>query len=134
MKSLHAKSPGCTLVASGDHMITQSRGRKPGATCHEGMDSHKFPGLSKPSCVMKDEYILTPIRYNHQNPVRAKMVRKAEDYPYSGHRSYAKGQVTEVVDPRLVLEMLGTESIQEIYRARGAVLDRCGYAREDSNP
>ncbi len=35
------------------------------------------------------------------------MVHKAEDYPHSGHRSYAEGRVTEMVDPRPVLEMLG---------------------------
>jgi len=69
----------------------------------------------------KDEYLLTPVRYIHQNPVRAKMVRKAEDYPYSGHRSYAKGQVTEVVDPRLVLEMLGGQRAYRKFIERGAL-------------
>jgi len=68
---------------------------------------HVFQGRYKAIVCDKDEYLLTLVRYIHQNPVRAKMVCKAEDYPYSGHRSYAKGRVTEVVDPRLVLEMLG---------------------------
>lgn len=68
---------------------------------------HVFQGRYKAIVCDKDEYLLTLVRYIHQNPVRAKMVGKAEDYPYSGHGSYAKGGVTEVVDPRLVLEMLG---------------------------
>ena len=68
---------------------------------------HVFQGRYKAIVCDKDEYLLTLVRYIHQNPVRAKMVGKAEDYPYSGHGSYAKGRVTEVVDPRLVLEMLG---------------------------
>ncbi len=68
---------------------------------------HVFQGRYKAIVCDKDEYLLTLVRYIHQNPVRAKMVRNAEDYPYSGHRSYAKGRVTKIVDPRLVLEMLG---------------------------
>ena len=54
----------------------------------------------------KDEYLLSLIRYIHQNPVRAKMVRRLADYPYSAHHDY-EGAVTEIVEPRQVLEMLG---------------------------
>jgi len=68
---------------------------------------HVFQGRYKAIVCDKDEYLLALVRYIHQNPVRAKMVRRAEDYPYSGQRSYLAGQVNEVVDPRLVLEMLG---------------------------
>jgi len=70
---------------------------------------HVFQGRYKAIVCDKDEYLLTLVCYIHQNPVRAKMVRKAEDFPYSGHRGYAKGRVTEVVDPRLELEMLGEQ-------------------------
>jgi hypothetical protein len=55
----------------------------------------------------KDEYLLTLVRYIHLNPVRAKIVRKPEQYEYSSHRAYVNGQKTEIIDPRPVLQMLG---------------------------
>jgi hypothetical protein len=46
-------------------------------------------------------------RYNHQNPVRAGLAARAEDYGYSGHRAYLVGVATELVDPTLVLRLVG---------------------------
>jgi len=54
----------------------------------------------------KDIYLLSLVRYIHLNPIRAKMVRKPEEYPYSGHRNYMEGRVSAVLDGR-VLDMLG---------------------------
>ncbi len=55
----------------------------------------------------KDEYLLSLVRYIHLNPVRAKMVRRIEEYPYSGHRNYAEGRVSEALEPQTVLDMVG---------------------------
>jgi putative transposase len=68
---------------------------------------HLFQGRYKAIVCDKDEYLLTLIRYIHLNPVRSKMVQTAEDYRYSGHRVYADGQGSEVLEPSRVLEMLG---------------------------
>jgi putative transposase len=68
---------------------------------------HLFQGRYRAIVCDKDEYLLTLIRYIHQNPVRAKMVRKIDEYRYSGHRNYVEGRESEVLKPRMVLDMLG---------------------------
>jgi putative transposase len=50
---------------------------------------------------------LTLVRYIHLNPIRAKLAHKLDEYPYSGHREYAAGRASEVLDPVRVLDMLG---------------------------
>ena len=72
-----------------------------------GKSGHVFEGRYKAIICDKDEYLLELIRYIHLNPVRAGMVTEAERYVYSGHRAYAAGKPTSVIDPRKVLDMLG---------------------------
>jgi putative transposase len=68
---------------------------------------HLFQGRYKAIVCDKDPYLLSLVRYIHLNPIRAKMVRKPEEYPYSGHRSYVDGRASEVLEPDRVLDMLG---------------------------
>jgi putative transposase len=68
---------------------------------------HLFQGRYQAIVCDKDEYLLSLVRYIHLNPIRAKMVRKLEDYRYSGHRNYMEGLVSEVLEPGRVLDMLG---------------------------
>jgi REP element-mobilizing transposase RayT len=74
---------------------------------HHRKVGHLFQGRYQAIVCDKDEYLLSLIRYIHQNPVRAKLVRKPDEYRYSGHRGYMEGQVSEVLDSRRVLRMLG---------------------------
>jgi putative transposase len=57
--------------------------------------------------VRQDQYLLELIRYIHQNPQRAKLVKRIEEYPYTSERNYRHGIVSEIVEPRTVLSMLG---------------------------
>ena len=68
---------------------------------------HLFQGRYKAIVCERDEYLLSLIRYIHQNPVRGKMVRRIDEYRYSGHHAYAEGRVSEVLEPGRVLEMIG---------------------------
>lgn len=68
---------------------------------------HLFQGRYKAIVCEKDEYLLELLRYIHLNPVRARLVRKPEQYKYSGHRIYLEGKGTEVLEPARVLELLG---------------------------
>jgi len=68
---------------------------------------HLFQGRYKAIVCQTDEYLLSLVRYIHLNPIRAKMVRKLEEYPYSGHRNYAEGRASEILEPGRVLDMLG---------------------------
>ncbi len=49
---------------------------------------HLFQGRYKALLVDQDSYLLELTRYIHLNPVRAGIVKKASDYPWSGHRAY----------------------------------------------
>lgn len=49
---------------------------------------HLFQGRYKAILVEKEEYALELSRYLHLNPVRAKMVARPEEYPWSSYRAY----------------------------------------------
>lgn len=51
-------------------------------------NGHLFQGRYKSIVVDKDSYLLELTRYIHLNPVRANMVRKAEEYEWSSYRAY----------------------------------------------
>ncbi len=57
---------------------------------------HVFGGRYKALLVKDDKYLLSLLRYVHQNPLRAKMCRELKDYPWSSdqyYRNNKKGQV-----------------------------------------
>jgi len=68
------------------------------------------------------------VRYIHLNPVRAKIVRRAEEYLYSGHRSYIEGKPTEVIDPRAVLALFGGPKAY-----RRFVMDGLGHGHKEEH-
>jgi hypothetical protein len=68
---------------------------------------HLFQGRYKAIVCEKDEYLLTLVRYIHLNPIRAKLVQRLDDYPYSGHPEYCGVRVSEALETSRVLNMLG---------------------------
>lgn len=57
------------------------------------------------SCVVDEEdYLWAVARYIEQNPVRARIVRRAEDYPYSSASGHIKGTKDEILNEILLLE------------------------------
>ena len=55
---------------------------------------HLFQGRYKAILVEADAYALELSRYMHLNPVRARMVAKPEDHPWSSYRSYIGHRMT----------------------------------------
>ncbi len=49
---------------------------------------HLFQGRYKAVLVDGEAYLLELVRYIHLNPVRAGLVVKPDEYPWSGHRAY----------------------------------------------
>lgn len=49
---------------------------------------HLFQGRYKAFICDRDEYLLSLIKYIHLNPVRAKISKTPDEYPWSSHRSY----------------------------------------------
>jgi REP element-mobilizing transposase RayT len=50
------------------------------------MDGHLFRGRYKAILIDKDSYLLEVIRCIHLNPVRAGIVKRAEDHGWTSHR------------------------------------------------
>ena len=68
---------------------------------------HLFQGRYKAIVCEKDEYLLTLVRYIHLNPIRAKLVQRLADYPYSGHPEYCGVRASEALETSRVLNMVG---------------------------
>ena len=71
---------------------------------------HLFQGRYKSILVDKDNYLLELSRYIHLNPVRARMVEKPEEYPYSSYRLYTSGRKDNLVTRELLMELAGDNS------------------------
>jgi len=69
---------------------------------------HLFQDRYKSETVEKDSYFLTVIRYIHQNPLKAGMVKKIQDYPWSSYREYTKKQ--EICDTQFALNLFSKNS------------------------
>lgn len=74
-----------------------------------GHYGHVFAGRYKAIPVMDEKYLLSLIRYVHQNPVRAGICLRVEDYRWSSDCFY-RANSGEWVDVRLVLDMLSADS------------------------
>ncbi|MBI4432829.1 MAG: transposase [Candidatus Omnitrophica bacterium] len=65
---------------------------------------HLFQGRYKALLVDKDHYFLELSRYVHLNPVRAKMVQKPEDHPWSSMKHYLKEKAPDYLHREFTLE------------------------------
>lgn len=65
---------------------------------------HLFQDRFKSEPVDDDSYFLTVLRYIHQNPVKAKMCARVEDYPFSSFSEYLNG--SSFIDTELALGMV----------------------------
>lgn len=72
-----------------------------------GRSGHLFEGKYKMRLVGDNRDLLHLSRYIHLNPVRAGLVMKPEDWPYSSCRDYYAESVHSFVHPDVVLEELG---------------------------
>jgi putative transposase len=56
-----------------------------------------WDGRYRTKLVETDEYLIACYRYIEMNPVRAGMVDKPEDYPWSSHRHHAFNEIDPIV-------------------------------------
>lgn len=80
---------------------------------------HVFQGRFKAILVERDEYLLELARYVVLNPVRAKMVRSARDWPWSSYRATAGFEgAPEFLATAWILEQFGASraKAQKAYR------------------
>ena len=72
-----------------------------------GRKGHLFQDRYKSEAVENDRYFLTVLRYIHQNPIKAGLVKDIETYEWSSYKEYIgeKG----IVDTDFVLSMWDTD-------------------------
>lgn len=64
---------------------------------------HLFQGRYRSLCVNDESYLVNLCRYIHLNPVTAKMVISADDYPWSSHQYYLVNHHPSWMESNLML-------------------------------
>jgi REP element-mobilizing transposase RayT len=94
---------------------------------------HLFQGRYKAILVDKDEYAKELSRYIHLNPVRAAIVAKPDEYPWSSYRAYAgAASAPRWLHRELILSFFGTDERTSRMRYRDFVEGEAG--RQCPNP
>lgn len=97
-----------------------------------GMVGHLFQGRYKAILCEKDAYLLSLVKYIHLNPIRAKVVKSFEEYPWSSHRCYVGGVRNErIVDTEQVLKMFSEDRGRARRLYRDYMGEGEGVKRED---
>jgi len=74
---------------------------------------HVFEQRYKAILCNKDEYLLSLVRYIHQNPVRAGIQEKL-NYEWSSHRTYIEMKGTKLVDYKYVINTLSKDASKAV--------------------
>ncbi len=70
---------------------------------------HLFQGRYKAILIDRDNYLLELSRYLHLNPVRAGMINRPEEYPYSSYKTYISGSKEDILSEDVILRMLSNK-------------------------
>lgn len=73
---------------------------------HHHSGGHVWQGRFKSPVVQNDEHLLAVLRYIEANPLRARIVRRAEDYRWSSYHVHGCGEANELVDRLILYEQL----------------------------
>lgn len=73
----------------------------------EGGHGYVFQSRFKSTIIEDDGYLIKSIEYLLQNPVRAGIVYRAEDYTWSSVRYYFSSQKSEIIDAEYVNQLFG---------------------------
>lgn len=93
---------------------------------------HLFQGRYKAILCDKDEYLLSLLKYIHLNPVRARVIKKPEEYPWSSHHWYAKKSSSNaLIDIDQVLRMFSEDKAEARKLYRVYIGDKKPVNRED---
>ncbi|MCP4265692.1 MAG: hypothetical protein GY777_08975 [Candidatus Brocadiaceae bacterium] len=67
--------------------------------------------------IENDEYLIRLSCYIHRNPLRAGIVRRLVDYPWSSYKVFAYGKKTpKWLNIKLIYSLLGTKNRHKVYR------------------
>lgn len=92
----------------------------------QGRNGHLFQGRYKAILVDVDHYLLELSRYSHLNPVRAGLVKRPEEYPYSSYRSYITREREEMVHRDRIWGMISGDGRNGVQKYRKFVEEGLG--------
>jgi len=90
---------------------------------HYRSGGHVWQGRFKSPVIQNDEHLLIVLRYIEANPLRARLVKRAEDYPWSSYRVHGLGEASALVDPLEAYQELGA-SDKTRRKKRAAIVHR----------
>lgn len=73
---------------------------------HHRSSGHVWQGRFKSPVIQNDEHLLTVLRYIEANPLRARIVTRADDYPWSSYRTHGLGEANNLLDRLITYEQL----------------------------
>jgi REP element-mobilizing transposase RayT len=85
---------------------------------------HLFQGRYKSFLVDCDRYFRALVRYIHENPVKAGIVRQSDVYPWSSDRFFRKGLGPPWLDLDRALALLGSNRREAMWAYRELMADR----------
>lgn len=77
-----------------------------------GRSGHLFQDRFTSKIVDNEGYLAYVSKYIHLNPVRAQLVKKAEDYEWSSYASYVKRKYDDIVECDFLLKHFGMKDTQ----------------------
>ncbi len=84
-----------------------------------GNDGQVFRGRYKSILIDGDNYLLALSRYIHRNPIRAGLVQRVGDYPWSSHKGYLSGSVKwSWINKEAVFSLLSRDSATRLTEYR----------------
>jgi putative transposase len=75
---------------------------------------HVFENRYKGILVKEDKYLLSLLRYVHQNPVRARLCDRVSDYQWSSDLYYRKNRSGEIVDIDFIFDIFSKDRLKAI--------------------
>jgi putative transposase len=88
--------------------------------CHRS-SGHVWQGRFKSPVIQDDDHLLTVLRYIEANPLRARIVADAGDYPWSSYSAHGRGKANPLLDPLVTYEELADEPAARQRRWSGFV-------------
>lgn len=77
---------------------------------HHRSGGHVWQGRFKSPVIQNDEHLLTVLRYIEANPVRAKLVARADDYAWSSYLAHGLGRPDPLLDRLITYEELSPQA------------------------
>lgn len=70
---------------------------------------HLFQDRYKSEPVENEQYLMTVLRYIHQNPIKANLSNALEKYKWSSYNEYIMNQTSSIIDLEIILSIMNKE-------------------------